>query len=248
MQHFLRAARGSRFDRGLERPKVSGMSQALPRPESGVGRWIKDPFCGLSHGFGAVVSIVGLVVLILASNGSVSTIVAVSIYGASLILLFTASFLAHSIHCSARTDNLLERLDYAAIFFLIAGSYTPICLTVLAGGWGWSILSIEWTLALIGATMVLWRGPQRWWVLLYVPMGWMIVVAIWPILNGMDFVNLLLLAIGGVVYTLGAGVFIAKRPTLWPGWFGSHDLWHVMVLLGSALHFVVVLRITSAAW
>ncbi len=223
------------------------MSHAIARPEAGIGRWIKDPFCGLSHGAGALFSIVGLVVLILASNGSASAVVAVSIYGASLILLFTASCLAHSIHCSPRADDLLERFDYAAIFCLIAGTYTPICLTVLAGGWGWSILSVEWSLALIGATMVLWRGPQRWWVLLYVPMGWMVLVAISPILSRMELLDLLLLAAGGVIYTLGAAVFLARRPKLWPGRFGSHDLWHVMVLLGSVLHFIVVVRITSAS-
>lgn len=206
---------------------------------------MKDPFCGLSHAAGALVSIVGLIVLILATRGDVSSVIAVSIYGASMIFLFTASALAHSIHCSPRVDSILERIDYAAIFCLIAGTYTPICLLTLSGAWGWSILGVEWGLALVGLTMVLWHGPQRMWVLLYVPMGWMVLVAVSPLVQRMDWSHLLLLLSGGIIYTLGAIVFLLKRPRLWPGVFGSHDLWHVMVLLAAGMHFVVVVKIVT---
>ncbi len=221
------------------------MSSIPTRPESGIARWVKDPFCGLSHGAGAIVSVVGLIVLILASRGDVSSVVAVSIYGGSLIFLFTSSALAHSIHCSPRVDSILERIDYAAIFCLIAGSYTPICLITLSGAWGWSLLAVEWGLALLGITMVLWHGPQRMWVLLYVPMGWMLLVALAPLVQRLDWSNLLLLLLGGIIYTLGAIVFLLNRPRLWPGVFGSHDLWHVMVLLAAGMHFVVVMRIVA---
>jgi hemolysin III len=206
---------------------------------------VKDPFCGLSHGIGAIVSVIGLVVLLLATRGDVFSVVAVSIYGASMIFLFSSSALAHSIHCSPRTDSILERIDYAAIFCLIAGTYTPICLIALSGAWGWSLLGVEWGLALLGITMVLWHGPQRMWVLLYVPMGWMVLIAVWPLVQRMEWINLLLLLLAGIIYTLGAIVFLLKRPRLWPGVFGSHDLWHVMVLLAAGLHFVVVARIVT---
>ncbi len=217
----------------------------VPRPERGIGRWVKDPFCGLSHGFGAIASVVGLVLLLIYARPDASAIVGISVYGVSMITLYVASCLVHSLHCSARTENRLERFDYAAIFFLIAGTYTPICLNTLHGAWGWSLLGVEYGLALLGATMVLWRGPQRMWVLLYVPMGWMVLIAAAPLVSRMDTLSLLLLLIGGMIYSLGAVVFITNRPRLCPGFFGSHDLWHLMVLAGSACHFVTITQLTT---
>lgn len=221
-------------------------SSCSSRPGGGIGRWIKEPFCGLSHGAGALLSAIGLIALLLFARSDASAVVSIVIYGVSLILLFSASCLVHSLHCSVRTENLLERCDYAAIFFLIAGTYTPICLNTLHGAWGVSLLSIEWTLAIIGAAAVLRYGPQRLWVLLYVPMGWMVLVASAPILARMNWDLLLLLLAGGVIYTVGAVVFVSRRPRLWPGRFDYHDLWHVLVLLGAACHFAVIQRVTSA--
>lgn len=217
-----------------------------PRP-AGIARWIKEPFCGLSHGVGALFSAIGLVLLLQFSRSEPSAVVSVIIYGVSLILLFSASCLVHSLHCSQRTENWLERCDYAAIFFLIAGTYTPICLNTLQGAWGLSLLSIEWTLAILGAAAVLRYGPQRLWVLMYVPMGWMVLVASAPMLARMDWGLLLLLLAGGMVYSLGAIVFVTRRPHLWPGRFNYHDLWHVMVLLGAACHFAVVHQVTTSS-
>lgn len=214
------------------------------QPPTGIGRWVKEPFCGLSHGIAALASVAGLVLLLALARDSTRSVVGVSVYGASMFVLYFASFLVHSIHCSPRVENILERLDYAAIFFLIAGTYTPICLTTLSGAWGWSILGVEAVLAVFGATMVLIYGPKRVWVALYLPMGWMVLIAAAPILHRMDTLSIVFLLAGGVIYSAGAVVFLLERPKLWPGRFGSHDLWHVMVMAGSACHFAVVMRVT----
>jgi hemolysin III len=216
------------------------VSHEMPdRPASGLARWVKEPFNGLSHGVGAMLSAMGLVALVILAQGAAATTGA-AIYGASLVLLFTASCLVHSIHCARRAEDVLERLDYAAIFFLIAGTYTPICLTALAGPWGYAILSAEWSLAIVGATMVLWRGPARAWVMLYLPMGWMVAIASATLIAATPAHSLILLLVGGIIYSLGAAVFVLKRPDPLPRWFGSHGLWHTMVLAGAACHFAAV--------
>jgi hemolysin III len=107
-----------------------------------IARFIKDPYCGLSHWVGSLLSIVGLVVLLILADGRPWHVVGFALYGASLIVLYTASALAHSIHCSPETESRLDRFDFAAIFLLIAGTYTPLCLISLRGPWGWTLLAI----------------------------------------------------------------------------------------------------------
>lgn len=220
------------------------MSDAL-RPTSGLGRWIKDPYCGLSHAGGAVASLVGIIVLLSLTRGGPVTWVSLVIYGVALVLLFSASALAHSLHVGERVNDRLDRFDHAAIFLLIAGTYTPICLTALRGPWGYTMLSIEGVLAVIGATTVLFtRVPLTWISPLYVPMSWLVTIAAVPMIRSMETATLLWLVIGGVIYSSGAVVFITKRPRLWPGRFGYHELWHTMVLAGAVCHFVAVATLT----
>ena len=216
------------------------------RPERGLGRWIKDPYCGLSHASGAVAALVGMVLLLALTTGGAFSYVSLAVYGSSLILLFTASALAHSLHVDDRVGDRLDRLDYAAIFFLIAGTYTPICLTVLRGPWGYTMLAIEGGLALIGAFTVLFtKVPTKYISPLYVPMAWLVMVAVGPMVRAMPLEAFLWLLSGGIVYSLGAVVFITKKPKLWPGRFNYHDLWHTMVLAGAACHFVAVSIVAS---
>src|SRR5215216_6528562 len=113
-------------------------------------RWIKEPFCGLSHLIGAALSIVALIVLLVVTSGRPWHVTGVAIYGVSLILLYVASTLCHGLHCSPTTEQRLDRFDHVAIFLLIAGTYTPLCLVPLRGPWGWTILAVEWVLAAIG--------------------------------------------------------------------------------------------------
>jgi hemolysin III len=205
---------------------------------------IKDPFPGLSHWAGVALSVAGLVLLLDRADGRVWHVVGFAVYGASLILLYLASALAHSVRCSPRRAALLDAFDYAAIFLLIAGTYTPLCLVNLRGPWGWGLLAAAWGIAAFGiASLVLWgSGRSRLRVVLYVVMGWLSVAAAPAILRTFPAAGIGWLLAGGVVYTLGAVVFVTDRPHLWPNRFAAHDLWHCMVLIGSACHFVVMLR------
>ena len=210
---------------------------------------IKDPFPGLSHWVGVGLSVAGLVLLLVRADGRVWHVVGFAVYGASLILLYLASALAHSVRCSPRGEALLDAFDYAAIFLLIAGTYTPLCLVNLRGPWGWGLLAAAWGIAAFGiASLVLWQhGKSRLRVVLYVVMGWLAAVAAPAIIRTVPSAGLWWLVAGGVVYTLGALVFVTDRPHLWPNRFAAHDLWHCMVLAGSACHFIVMLRYVAPA-
>jgi hemolysin III len=189
-------------------------------------------------------SAAGLWLLIDRAEGRVWHVVGFAVYGVSLILLYLASALAHSIRCSPRGAALLDAFDYAAIFVLIAGTYTPLCLVNLRGPWGFGLLAAAWGIAAFGiASLVFWEsGKSRLRVVLYVVMGWLAVIGAPAIIRTIPSAGLGWLIAGGVVYTLGAIVFVTDRPHLWPNRFAAHDLWHCMVLAGSACHFVVMLR------
>jgi hemolysin III len=205
--------------------------------------WIREPFCGLSHLTGAILSVVGLVALLVLANGRPWRVVSFAIYGASLIVLYTASTLYHSLHVPPRHVDRLLRFDYSAIFLLIAGTYVPICLVPLRGGWGWSLLAAEYGMALLGIGAVFFRQglSHRLRVLLYFCMGGLVVVALAPLRQALPPAALVWLFGGGMAYTLGAVILAVDRPHLWPGKFSAHDLWHLFVLGGSACHFVVML-------
>jgi hemolysin III len=203
---------------------------------------LREPFCGLSHMAGAGLSLVGLVALVSVSYGNPWHLTAFSIYGATLILLYTASTLYHSLPVAPSRVEQLRALDHAAIYGLIAGTYTPICLIALRGAWGWSLLGVEWGIALTAATLRLTCPRFPDWVsyALYVLMGWLAVIALGPLFEALSAAGVAWLLGGGLLYTVGAIVMALDRPRLWPGVFGSHDLWHVFVLAGSACHFVVI--------
>ena len=210
---------------------------------SWVQRCFKEPFPGISHLVGALLSVVALIALLVRAEGRVWHVVGFAVYGTSLILLYAASTLAHSIHCSPKTDERLTRLDYSAIFLLIAGTYTPICLVPLRGPWGWGLLAAIWSMAFLGIWSVwVWRNRRTWArTLIYICMGWLAILAVGEIVRVFTPSALAWLVAGGVVYSAGAVVFITDRPHLWPGRFMAHDLWHLMVLAGSACHFMVML-------
>jgi hemolysin III len=216
----------------------------LELPTERPRRWheLKDPFPAWSHWAGAALGVVALVALLRAAQGPLQTI-AFAVYGASLIALYAASAVAHSLHWEGPRAHRLDRLDYAAIFLLIAGTYTPFCLVTLRGAWRWGILSAAWSIAAIGIVTVCRASGTRHWprVVLYVLMGWMCVVPAGQLLRALPAPAIRWLLAGGVVYTAGAVVYLAKRPNLWRGRFGYHDLWHCMVLVGSACHFIAVI-------
>jgi hemolysin III len=216
-------------------------------PNHWLFRLLREPFNSLSHLLGILLSIAGLVILLVLSDGEPWRTVSFAIYGSSLILLYTASTLYHSLRLDERGLKALKRFDHMAIFGLIAGSYTPITLVTLQQGkaaWGWSVFGTIWGIALLGLIFKLfWLKAPRWlYVGLYLLMGWLAVVAIVPIAQTMPFGGMVWLGLGGLCYTVGAVIYALKRPMLWPGVFGFHELWHLLVLAGSMCHFVMMLK------
>ncbi|GGA10574.1 PAQR family membrane homeostasis protein TrhA [Dyella caseinilytica] len=189
------------------------------------------------HGIGIVLSIVGLAALVVhaASHGTGSDVLASAVYGISLILLYTASTLYHSIRTeSAR--RVLRTLDHIAIFLLIAGTYTPFTLIALRGTWGWSLFGIVWSLALLGTALELGllKRYRRLAVLLYVAMGWVGIIAFRPLLAHLQTGGMVLLLAGGAAYTLGVPFYLWRKLPY------HHSVWHVFVLAGSVLQFLAV--------
>ena len=209
---------------------------------------VREPFCGISHFAGAGLAIAAMVYLLVVADGRPWHVVSFAVYGTSLVLLYTASGLAHSLYCAAPAQGRLDRLDYAAIFVVIAGTYTPLCLVTLRGaGWwasGWTLLVAQWVLAGVGVAAVLLGRPRSHTLrtVLYLVMGWMALAVAPAIGDALPPAAIAWLFAGGVVYSAGAVVFVTRRPALWPGRFGSHDLWHSLVLAGSACHFIVMAR------
>jgi len=190
------------------------------------------------HGAGFILSLIGICVLIaLASiNGNVWHVVSCSIYGSTLVFLYLASTLYHSIHL-AKVRSVLRTLDHSTIYLLIAGTYTPFTLVNLRGPWGWSLFGVIWTLALMGIlfqTAMLRKGTV-YSVAFYVTMGWVVVAAIKPILFQVDTGGLVLLLLGGVAYTTGIVFYVWKQMPY------HHAVWHIFVVAGSALHFFAIL-------
>ena len=207
---------------------------------------VRDPFSGFSHLAGAILSVAGLCLLIryASMNGTVWHIVSFSIFGASLILLYTASSIYHLLSVSEKSIRVLRKIDHMMIYILIAGTYTPVCLIPLRGGWGWSLLISIWGIAMIGIILkVLWFNAPRWlYTLFYLLMGWLIVIAFVPLVRTMPIAAMLWLIAGGLLYTVGAVIYGTKWPKLKSKVFGFHEMFHIFVLYGSFCHFWMMFR------
>jgi hemolysin III len=190
----------------------------------------------LTHGLGLVASVGGLVALVTAAwlRGDAWHIAGGAIFGATLVLLYATSTLYHSSRCP-RAKRFFQRLDHAAIFLLIAGTYTPFTLVSLHGSWGWTLLAIVWGLAILGIALEVVGNTRRVSVALHLAMGWLIVIAAEPLARSLHPDGLLLLALGGLAYTFGV-IFYA-----WQRLPYNHAVWHLFVLAGSICHFACVL-------
>jgi hemolysin III len=191
-----------------------------------------------THLVGAVLAVAGSIVLVVlaALGGDPWKIIGVSIYGATLVLLYSSSALYHSFR--GRAKDILRKLDHQSIYLLIAGSYTPFCLVTLHGPWGWSLLAVVWGLALVGGLQELWLKSEArvLSVIIYVVMGWVVVVAMVPLLQALGTAGFAWLAVGGVFYTTGI-IFFALDSRL----KHAHGIWHLFVLAGSAAHYFAIL-------
>ncbi|WP_313953494.1 PAQR family membrane homeostasis protein TrhA [Accumulibacter sp.] len=192
-----------------------------------------------THVVGAALALAGSVVLVVlaALGGDPWKVVGVSIYSVTLVLLYSFSALYHSFR--GRTKDILRKLDHQGIYLLIAGSYTPFCLVTLRGPWGWSLLATVWGLALVGSLQELRpRNDARILSLvIYIVMGWAIVVALVPLLKALGMDGFIWVAAGGVFYTTGI-VFYALDTRL----THAHGIWHLFVMAGSAAHYFAILH------
>ena len=193
----------------------------------------------ITHGIGLLLSIAGFVVLLVFAilRGGASHIVACSIYGATLIALYTASTLYHAV-VSPRLKRGLRIFDHSAIYLLIAGTYTPFLLLYLRGPWGWSLFGVVWGLAFAGIVFKFWFVGHFEYVstAIYLAMGWLVIIAAKPVLANVPMATLLWLLAGGLFYT-GGVVFYAWRRLPY-----SHAVWHLFVLAGSTCHYCAILR------
>lgn len=209
------------------------MSEALPE-YSTMEEWANS----LTHGIGAALAVAGFAIMLTLTiaQGDAWQIVSVSIYGSTLILMFMASTLYHSVQAPA-ARLVFRQLDHLAILYLIAGSYTPFTLVTLGGAWGWSIFSVVWGLTVVGT--VLQFSPARHMkglrVTLYLLMGWVVVVAINPLLDNLSVGGLVLLLAGGLAYSGGVVFYANKRIPF------NHAIWHLFVLAGATLHYFAIL-------
>jgi len=192
----------------------------------------------VTHGIGLLLSIAGLTILVAYATlqGSTLSIISSAIFGTTLIVMYGSSTLYHAI-THTKIKKIFQQFDHASIYFLIAGTYTPITLLTLGGAWGWSIFSVVWSAAIVGIFLKF-AYPGRFEklsLLLYLLMGWIIIIATEPLLSNMKSGGLWLLLSGGLSYTIGIIFYVWDKLTF------NHAIWHLFVLGGSILHFFMVL-------
>ncbi len=226
------------------------------KPRPARGEKDRDPYDGLrpwsaiTHGVGALLAAVGTVLLLVRSvllGLDAWHIVSFAIYGASMICLYTASTLYHCVNTSVAGRMALRKYDHCSIALLIAGSYTPICLTVLRtqGPWGWIIFGVIWAMAIASCCLSLfWISSPRWFTSgVYLVMGWLAVVALYPLVRALPLPGMVSLLAGGLLYTVGGVLYAIK----WPGRnnprFGCHEIFHLFILAGSACHFWMMYQV-----
>ena len=204
----------------------------------------KDPISGLIHLATAVAALVGGVFLFLAAPANWAARSAALAYSVTLVLLFAASATYHLVKTRPARELLLRRLDHSAIFLLIAGTYTPVCVIVLTGTLRWLMLSAIWGMALagIGFKLLTMRSSRWLSVAIYMVMGWLGVLSFGQLFQALHWPAMAWLLAGGVLYSLGALVYATKWLDFYPGVFGFHEVWHLFVTAASGAFYVFVLR------
>ena len=203
---------------------------------------VREPINAYTHLFGAVLSIIGTILLLIyggkGSSLTPAAIISIIIFGLSLTALYTSSGIYHAIKANDATLLRLKKLDHSMIFLLIAGSYTPFCLLTLTGLWQLTILILVWSLAIIGILLkIFWIYMPRWVSTgFYIGMGWVAILALSPLSKALSMGGIIWLTLGGIMYTIGGIIYGIKKPNISTK-FGFHELFHIFVLLGSACHY-----------
>lgn len=200
--------------------------------------YYSERFNTISHLIGVILSFFGLIALVIVASldGDPWKKISFSLYGVTLLILYTASTYYHWVK-NERLKNILRKMDHISIYLLIAGSYTPFALVTLRGAWGWTLFGISWGLALIGIIqeMTLGKTTRRWSLIIYVVMGWLIIIAIYPLVQNFSNHGLFWLVTGGIVYSSGIYFFINDEKIK-----HGHGIWHLFVLGGSFCQFLSI--------
>lgn len=208
-----------------------------------------EPLSAITHLAASLLSIAGLVLMVnfAAKEGQAILVVGVSIFGSSLILLYLSSAFYHFAYQGSRIKKITRKLDHAMIFFLIAGTYTPVVFAMPQRGWGWSIFGVIWGIALLGMIIKLTgiKLNNVFSLLFYISMGWLIIIAIKPIINWLPKEALNFLVGGGMLYTFGCIFFALDKIVPRKRWVGMHEVFHFFVIAGSFCHFWLVLKYIS---
>lgn len=214
---------------------------------------LREPVNALTHSVGAILSVIGLIVLLVIAvrNESARQVVAFSIFGGSLVAMYSVSAFYHSFNLTERGLAHVRRIDHVMIYVLIAGSYTPVCLLLLPEPLGLILLTAVWALAAFGtAQKVMWMSAPTWTsTALYLGMGWIAVLIVKPLLAAAPFAFFLWLLAGGLFYSLGAVVYATEWPSkirneTERAW-ASHEIWHLFVMAGSFCHYWGILKYTA---
>lgn len=208
---------------------------------------IKDPWSAITHGIALLLAVCGAAPLLMkAATGSEAPlhIFALAVFILTMILLYTASTVYHTVDSTEKVNRRLRKMDHMMIFLMIAGSYTPVCLIALHGKTGYTLCAIVWAVAIAGMLFkAFWVTCPKWLSsVLYIGMGWLAVLAFVPIFHALPRAGFHWLLAGGIIYTIGGVIYALKLPLFNSRHknFGSHEVFHVFVMLGSACHFVLM--------
>jgi len=219
---------------------------ALSAEQTHEPEYVKPLLRGVSHEIAAAFAFVGGIVLTRMATGTRGRVAAI-VYGLSLFVLFSISALYHRPRWSRRLRVIMRRLDHAAIFLLIAGTYTPVCLLVPSAG-GLTLLAVVWGAALAGVifSIVLPHAPKALVATIYVALGWAAIPVLPALARTLGAVGVGLLAAGGVLYSIGALIYALRRPDPFPKVFGYHEIFHVLVIIAAAFQYAAVMGVVAA--
>lgn len=204
---------------------------------------MQHPVRGFLHGTAAAFSLAGMIVLAVKTSEDLPRMLTMLVFGGSMVALYTASSLYHSVPWKERWKRRMQRFDHSMIFLLVAGTYTPISFNVLTGPWKWITLGVVWGIALFGILQKMFLPKVRNWLslTLYMVMGWFAVIPVEELFDRLPLEAMVLLIVGGASYSVGMILLIAKRPRLSPRIFSYHEVFHIMVITGTLLHFLMIL-------
>lgn len=242
MEHIARLRGGTRGDWDAVRQSRGRRGEQGRDPYDALRPW-----SAVTHGAGVILGFPAVLLLLLraAALGGGGRVTVCALYGTSMLALYTASTLYHSVNTTVRGRMALRRLDHASICLLIAGSYTPICLLALKGAVGWTLFGLIWAMAAAGITLALvWIMAPRWLTAgVYLAMGWLAVFAIGPLARVLSARGMALLLAGGALYTVGGVLYALKWPGRTNPRFGCHEIFHLFILGGSICHFLLMYQV-----